>query len=56
MVSASGMAAPIATITAYRRKGGAVVTVERQGHPPRRYCVSIPRYHALREWAIRQAR
>ncbi len=42
---------PIATIKAYRRPGGAVVTIQRQGHPPRRYHVSLKRYHALREWA-----
>ncbi len=44
-------ATPIATINAYRRKGGAVVTVERQGRPPRRYRISLRRYKALQEWA-----
>jgi hypothetical protein len=45
------MNAPVATIKAYRRKGGAVVTVEREGRPPHRHCVTLKRYHALREWA-----
>jgi hypothetical protein len=42
---------PIATIKAYRRTGGAVVTVERTGFPPHRYCVSLKRYRALQKWA-----
>lgn len=41
---------PLATIKAYRRKGGAVVTIERAGRPKHRHCVSLRRYHALREW------
>ncbi len=41
----------VATIKAYRRTGGAVVTIERQGRPVRRYRVSLRRYHAIREWA-----
>ena len=44
------MSAPFATIKAYRRKGGAVITVERHGLPPRRHHVSLRRYHAVREW------
>ena len=43
-----------ATIKAYRRKGGAVVTVQREGRAPHRYRVTLTRYHALREWTIRQ--
>lgn len=54
MVSASGVPLPVATIRAYRKTGGAVITVERQGRPPHRYRVSLRRYHALREWTIRQ--
>jgi len=45
---------PIATIKAYRRKGGAVVTIERAGRPKHRHCVSLRRYHALREWTLTQ--
>jgi hypothetical protein len=41
--------APVATIKAYRRKGGAIVPVERESRV-RRYQVSLQRYHALREW------
>jgi len=41
---------PVATIRAYRRTGGAVVTVQRKGRPPHRYHVSLRRYHALRQW------
>lgn len=41
---------PFATVKAYRRRGSAAVTVERQDRPPRRYRVSLSRYHALREW------
>ena len=44
------MSERVATIKAYRHKGGAVVTVSREGRPPRRYCVSLRRYHALRQW------
>jgi hypothetical protein len=46
------MSAPAATIKSYRRTGGAVVTVERQGRSPHRYQVSLRRYHSLREWAV----
>lgn len=45
------MSMPVATIKAYRRTGGPVVTVERQGQPPHRYRISLKRYHALRQWA-----
>ena len=41
---------PDATTKAYRRTGRAVVTVEREGRPPRRLRLSLQRYHALREW------
>jgi hypothetical protein len=40
----------VATIRAYRRKGGAVVTVMREGRPSHRYDVSLRRYHAIRQW------
>ena len=41
---------PVATIRAYRKTGGAVVSVERPGAPKLRYQVSLKRYHALRQW------
>ena len=41
---------PVAILKAYRRKGGAVVTVERAGRSTHRYRVSLRRYHALCEW------
>jgi hypothetical protein len=40
---------PIATIKGYRRTGGAVVTVARQGRPPHRYSISLKRYRALQK-------
>jgi len=43
---------PIAVVKAYRRTGGAVVTIERVGRPKRRHCVSLKRYNALREWTL----
>ncbi len=46
------MSEPVATVKAYRRKGGAVVTVTRAGRPKRRYVVSLRRYAALREWTL----
>ena len=46
---------PLASIKAYRRKGGAIVTIERQGRAPRRHRVSLRRYRALREWLARGA-
>jgi hypothetical protein len=45
---------PFATVRAYRRTGGAVVTVEHHGRS-RRYTVSLSRYHALREWTLTKA-
>ena len=45
-------AIPFATIKAYRRRGGAVVTVARPGRPAHRYIVSLRRYHALRRWIV----
>lgn len=48
------MSEPVATIKAYRRKGGAVVTVQRVGRPKHRYCVSLRRYARLREWTVTQ--
>lgn len=44
------VAQPFATVRSYRRTGGAVVNIEREGRPTRRYRVSLRRYHALREW------
>jgi hypothetical protein len=38
----------IATVKGYRRTGGAVVTVERNGRS-RRYRISLKRWHALRD-------
>jgi hypothetical protein len=46
---------PIATIKGYRRTVGAVVTFAREGRPSHRYCVTLKRYRALREWAVRLA-
>ncbi len=46
------MSAPAATIKAYRRSGGAVVTTERPGRPKHRHCVSLKRYSAFREWTM----
>ena len=40
---------PIALIKAYRRTGGAVITVVRNGRA-RRYCVSLRRYRAFFQW------
>ena len=51
MVTAAGAATPIATIRVYRKPGGAVATVERQGRAAHRYRISLKRYQALREWA-----
>lgn len=48
-------AVPLASIKAYRRTGGAVVTIERQGRSPRRHRVSLRRYAALRGWTITRA-
>lgn len=44
----------LATVKAYRRTGGAIVTVEREGRT-HRYAVSLRRYHALREWTLTRA-
>jgi hypothetical protein len=38
----------VATVKGYRRTGGAVVTVARNGRS-RRYSVSLKRWHALRD-------
>lgn len=43
--------APVATIRGYRRRDGAVVTVERPGGSAHRYRVSLRRYAALQKWA-----
>ncbi len=45
-------ATPVATIKAYRRPGGGVVTIERPGRPAHRHCVSLKRYNAFREWTM----
>jgi len=44
------MSEPVAVIKASRRRGHAVVTVERVGRPARRHRVSLRRYAALRQW------
>ncbi len=46
---------PLALIKAYRRTGGAVVTIERAGRAPHRHRISLRRYAALREWTITRA-
>jgi hypothetical protein len=43
---------PVASISAYRRAGGAVVNVDRRGRARHRYCVSLKRHRALREWIL----
>ena len=48
-------AVPLASIKAYRRPGGAVVTVDRAGRAPHRHRVSLRRYARLREWTITRA-
>ena len=52
---ATARAIPLATIKAYRRTGGAIVTIERQGRVPHRRRVSLRRYASLREWTITRA-
>ena len=46
------MSAPVATVRAYRRKGGAVVTIQREGRPAHRYYVTLKRYRSLRQWFL----
>jgi hypothetical protein len=46
---------PLATIRAYRRTGGAIVTIARAGRARHRHHVSLCRYAALREWTITRA-
>jgi hypothetical protein len=48
-------AVPLASIRAYRRTGGAIVTVERAGRAPHRHRISLRRYATLREWTITRA-
>ena len=48
-------AVPLASIRAYRRTGGAIVTVERAGRAPHRHRISLRRYAALRNWTITRA-
>ncbi len=48
-------AVPLASISAYRKTGGAIVTVERAGRAPHRHRVSLRRYAALREWTLAAA-
>ena len=52
MASNDLTAVPLASIRAYRRTGGAVVTVERAGRAPHRHRVSHRRYARLREWTL----
>ena len=47
------MSAPLATIRAYRKAGGAIVTVERSSGK-RRYRVTARRYEALKTWLARK--
>ena len=46
---------PLATLRAYRRTGGAIVTAERGGRAPHRHQISLRRYAALRKWTITAA-
>ncbi len=48
-------AVALATIRAYRRTGGAIVTVKRVGRGSHRHRVSLRRYASLREWTITRA-
>ena len=41
---------PVATLAGYRSAGHAIVTVQRQGRPLRRYRVSLKRYRCIGEW------
>lgn len=43
----------LATIKAYRRTGGAVIRIEREGSV-RRHCVSLRRYRAFFDWSIQR--
>ena len=45
----------LASIRAYRKTGGARVTIERQGRTAHRHHISLRRYAALREWTITRA-
>lgn len=45
----------VATIRAYRKTGGAVVTIARAGRAPHHHRISLHRYAALREWTITPA-
>jgi len=40
----------IASIKGYRRKGRAIVTIERSGRSARRHQVSLRRYRAFKAW------
>jgi hypothetical protein len=55
MITAARSAVPLASIRAYRRTGGAIVTVERRGRTARRHRISLRRYAALREWTVTRA-
>ena len=55
MTSTDLTAVPLASIRAYRRTGGAIVTIVRAGRAPHRYRVSLRRYAALREWTVTRA-
>lgn len=46
---------PHVTIKAYRKTGGAVVTIERRERAAHRHRISLRRYAALREWTITKA-
>ncbi len=45
----------LASIRAYRKTGGAIVTIERRGRTSRRHRISLRRYAALREWTVTRA-
>ena len=48
-INAANTNRPMATVSAYRKTGSAVVTVSR-GARKRRYIVSLNRWKSLREW------
>jgi hypothetical protein len=52
MPTADRSTVSLASIRAYRKTGGAVVTVERVGRAPHRHRVSLRRSARLREWTL----
>ncbi len=53
--TSAARAQPVASIRAYRKTGGAVVTIERAGRALHRHRVSLRRYARLRKWTITRA-